>query len=119
MFLIDGNDVLASDRHRLVDGLGRLARAYGTPSVVVFDGPSQPELPQGCVRHGVRVLYAGRATRADVEILRMVERDARWRAITVVTSDRVLVRRVVARGARTAPAPLLRRALAHVERDVA
>ena len=119
MFLIDGNEVTGSARHRLVDGLGRLARAYGTPSIVVFEGAGQLDLPHGALRSGVKVLYAGGSGRAHDEILRMVELDGACRKYTVVTPDRALGRRVLARGARTAPVLLLRRALDQVERSVA
>lgn len=115
MFLIDGNEVTGPARQRLVNGLGRLARAYGTPSIVVFEGPGQLDLPHGAFRSGVRVLYAGGTGRAHDEILRMVERDGPCRRFTVVSPDRTLVRRVLARGARTAPVLLLRRALDQVD----
>lgn len=115
MFLIDGNEITGPNRQRLVDGLGRLARAYGTPSIVIFEGAGQLDLPHGAFRNGVRVLYAGGRGRAHDEILRMVELDAGSRRYTVVTPDRALGRRVLARGARTAPVLLLRRALEQVE----
>jgi predicted RNA-binding protein with PIN domain len=119
MFLIDGNEIIGLSRHRLVDGLGRLARAYGTPSIVIFEGAGQLDLPHGAFRHGVKVLYAGGRGRAHDEILRMVELDGAARRYTVVTPDRALGRRILARGARTAPVLLLRRALEQVERSVA
>ncbi len=115
MFLIDGNEVTGPARQRLIDGLGRLARAYGTPSIVVFEGAGQLALPNGAMRGGVRVVYAGGRGRAHDEILRMVELDGGCRRYTVVTPDRGLGRRVLARGARTAPVLLLRRALEQVE----
>ena len=119
MFLIDGNEINGIHRNRLVDGLGRLARAYGTPSIVIFEGAGQLDLPHGAFRHGVRVLYAGGRGRAHDQILRMIDLDGAARRYTVVTADRALGRRVLARGARTAPVLLLRRALEHVERSVA
>ena len=115
MFLIDANEVTGPARQRLIDGLGRLSRAYGTPSIVVFEGPGQLDLPHGAYRSGVRIHYAGGRGRAHQEILRLVDLDAAQRRYTVVTPDRALIRRVLARGARTASVLLLRRALEHMD----
>ena len=79
---------------------------------VVFDGRPLPDLPEG-VHDGVLVAYAtrGGANAADDRIVEEVERDRDPQSLTVVTSDRGLVERVTALGARVEGAGSLIREL--------
>lgn len=74
----------------------------GNDVVLVLDGRPLPDLPEG-LHDDVRVLYARRGGRnaADDRIVELLEDDADPRTLVVVTSDRDLVRRVSALGAKT------------------
>ncbi len=104
--LVDGNNVIGSrpdgwwkDRagasRRLVAALGALALRTGDDITVVFDGRPVADLPER-VHDGIRVAYARRSGRdaGDDRIVEEVSGADDRAAITVVTSDRELARRV-------------------------
>ena len=104
-WLIDGNNVMGSrpdgwwrDKRgaarRLVGELADFAAREGVPVTVVFDGaPFEVEIPSGVP---LEVAFAARRGRdaADDEIARRVGAAADPAALTVVTSDAGLARRV-------------------------
>jgi predicted RNA-binding protein with PIN domain len=121
-WLVDGMNVIGSrpdgwwrDRagaaRRLTARLEDLAADSGDEIAVAFEGGKVPDLPPG--RHGgVEVLYARRhgPDAADDRIVEAVGADADPGSLTVVTSDRDLVRRVEELGASVVgPGELLRR----------
>jgi predicted RNA-binding protein with PIN domain len=74
------------------------ARFQGQRVIVVFDGkPRMP--PSARSSEGVRVLYSKTPRSADDLIVSLVERAARG-AVTVLTHDRGLIRRVKSAGGR-------------------
>jgi len=111
-WLVDGMNVVGSrpdrwwrDRagaaRRLTAALQQLALESGEEITVVFEGEKFPALPSG--RHGgVEVVYARRhgPDAADDRIVELVAGDREPAGLTVVTSDRDLVRRVTSLGAR-------------------
>jgi predicted RNA-binding protein with PIN domain len=110
-WLLDGMNVIGSrpdgwwrDRdgaaRRLVASLHRLAARGEDEITVAFEGRPIPDLTAGC-HEGVCVLYARRRGRdaADDRIVEEVAADVDPGSLTVVTSDRDLVRRVTALGA--------------------
>jgi predicted RNA-binding protein with PIN domain len=121
-WLIDGNNVMGSrpdgwwrDRRgaarRLVADLAGFAAREGVPVTVVFDGaPFDVEIPSGVP---LDVAFAARRGRdaADDEIVRRVGAAADPAALTVVTSDAGLARRVGEHGAEVVPAGRFRRDL--------
>ncbi|MDQ1357771.1 MAG: hypothetical protein QOF20_502 [Acidimicrobiaceae bacterium] len=121
-WLVDGMNVIGSrpdgwwrDRagaaRRLTARLQELAADSGDEIAVAFEGGKVPDLPPG--RHGgVEVLYARRhgPDAADDRIVEAVGADTDPASLTVVTSDRDLVRRVQELGASVVgPGELLRR----------
>jgi predicted RNA-binding protein with PIN domain len=121
-WLVDGMNVIGSrpngwwrDRagaaRRLTARLEGLAADSGDEIAVAFEGGKVPDLPAG--RHGgVEVLCARRCGRdaADDRIVEAVGADADPATLTVVTSDRDLIRRVQELGASVVgPGELLRR----------
>jgi predicted RNA-binding protein with PIN domain len=119
-WIVDGMNVIGSrptgwwrDRPRamreLVDELGSFAAAGGDEVTVVFDGePFELDAPEG-----VGVLFATRRGRdaADDDIAALVERDDDPGALSVVTSDGDLARRVRDAGAAVLGAGEFRRRL--------
>jgi predicted RNA-binding protein with PIN domain len=97
-----------SAMRRLVRRLSELAAASGDDIGVVFDGRPLPDLPEG-IHDGVLVLYARRPgpNAADDRIVEEVEADEDPASLTVVTSDRLLARRVAALGAQVLPVSAL------------
>ena len=97
----------------LADRLDRYAATRGVAITLVVDGRPLPDLPEG--DHGrLQVLYARRRGRdaADDRIVEFVDRSAGSpaAAVTVVTADRELRRRVTERGSRVlGPRELLAR----------
>jgi predicted RNA-binding protein with PIN domain len=93
---------------RLVGRLSELAGATGDVIGVVFDGRPLPDRPEG-IHDAVRVLYARRPgpNAADDRIVEEVEADEDPGSLTVVTSDRLLARRVAALGAQVLPVSAL------------
>ncbi|HEV2785786.1 MAG TPA: NYN domain-containing protein [Solirubrobacteraceae bacterium] len=97
-WVIDGNNVMGSrpdgwwrDRagamQRLVDQIDALVERTGDTATVVFDGPDR-------ALHATRI-HVGYAPHADDEIVTRADASS-----IVVTSDRELVGRVRAKGAR-------------------
>jgi predicted RNA-binding protein with PIN domain len=121
-WLIDGNNVMGSrpdgwwrDRRgaarTLAAELADFAVREGVPVTVVFDGaPFEVEAP---VEGPLEVAFAARRGRdaADDEIARRVAAAADPAALTVVTSDAGLARRVREHGAEVVPAGRFRRGL--------
>ena len=110
--IVDGNNVMGSrpdgwwrDKpgaaKRLVGELQEYSARTGDRIAVVFDGRPHAGLPEG-VHEGVLVAYANRSDRnaADDRIVAEVATDGHPSSLTVVTSDRELVRRVEELGAR-------------------
>src|SRR5262249_893163 len=89
--------------------LADLARAFSSPSAVVFRGVPGPCPPRQ--RDRVRVLYAGSSLSVGGRILEIVARDARRVPITVVTADPHLAACAREHRARAAPTHLLSRAI--------
>jgi predicted RNA-binding protein with PIN domain len=116
-WVIDGMNVIGSrpdgwwrDRsgaiRRLAERLAAFASVAGDTVVAVVDGESFS------LDVDIEVLFAGRgANAADDAIVRLVADDANPSAITVVTSDRALVRRVESLGASAVPAGVFLRRL--------
>ena len=114
-WLIDGNNVMGSrpdgwwrDRRgaarALTAQLAEFAAREGVPVTVVFDGaPFDLDVPGGAP---LEVAFAARRGRdaADDEIARRVAGAADPAALTVVTSDAGLARRVRGHGAEVVPA---------------
>lgn len=111
-FVVDGMNVIGAqadgwwrDRdaavRRLVSRLRQAAERSGNKVSVVLDGPPLADLPEGDYG-AVAVRYSRRSGRdaADDRIVEMVAADADPGALCVVTSDRDLVDRVRAIGAR-------------------
>ena len=116
-WLVDGNNVMGSrpdgwwrDRRRamanLVDDLDAWA-VHGEPVTVVFDG----DPPPAALGQSLEVVFAGRGRTADDVITDLVALDPDPGSLTVVTSDRELVRRVQAPGAHVVGAGAFRRRL--------
>jgi predicted RNA-binding protein with PIN domain len=112
-FVVDGMNVIGAqadgwwrDRDaavlRLVSRLQQAAERSGAEVSVVLDGRPLADLPEGD-HGGVAVHYSRRPGRdaADDRIVEIVAGDADPGALCVVTSDRDLVDRVRAIGART------------------
>jgi predicted RNA-binding protein with PIN domain len=120
-YLVDGNNVMgqrvgwhrdrAGAQRRLLRELARFAQASGTPVTVVFDGQPDADVPDGATVDGVRVHYAAPGADADARIVELVRRAPAGGAPTVVTSDRLLIDRVRAHGARVIRSGELRRSL--------
>jgi predicted RNA-binding protein with PIN domain len=105
-WIVDGNNVMGAradgwwrDRvaaaGRLVSELDRWQHAGRDPVVVVFDGPAVAEL-EGRSRDGLTIRCAGSSApdAADDVIVALVEELFADPALTVVTSDAGLVRRL-------------------------
>jgi predicted RNA-binding protein with PIN domain len=119
-WLVDGMNVVGSrpsgwwrDRHgamrELVDELERFAARHGHDRVtVVFDGR-----PFDLTGEAIDVRFASRRGRnaADDDIAELAEREPEPSALTVVTSDAELSRRVTAVGAEVVGAGAFRRRL--------
>jgi predicted RNA-binding protein with PIN domain len=108
-YLVDGMNVIGSRPDgwwrdldgavvRLARDLGAWRAASGADVAVVFDG-SRPAALEGMDLGGVEVAFAGPGRAADDEIVRRVGIDADAGSVRVVTSDRLLARRVRSAGA--------------------
>jgi predicted RNA-binding protein with PIN domain len=122
--LIDGNNVIGQtpgwhrdrpgSRRRLLGELAGFVAATRTRTTVVFDGAPDPDVPDGSVFKGVRVLYPPRGVDADTVIERLIAMAKDRRGITVVTSDRRLALECRAAGARVMRSGDFRRKMAEV-----
>jgi predicted RNA-binding protein with PIN domain len=112
-FVLDGMNVIGTqadgwwrDRdgaaRRLLSRLQRAAAGSGDEITLVLDGRPLADLPEGD-HGGVAVRYSRRSGRdaADDRIVEIVAADDNAGALVVVTSDRDLINRVAAIGART------------------
>jgi predicted RNA-binding protein with PIN domain len=119
LFIVDGMNVIGSEpdgwwrdraaaRRRLVDLLAPLA-GDGTDVTVVFDGRARAGEKDRARATGVSIAFApGGPNAADDAIVAMVGGLANPADATVVTSDRGLVGRVLALGARVESAKAFR-----------
>ncbi|QLQ10382.1 MAG: NYN domain-containing protein [Nocardioidaceae bacterium] len=119
--IVDGYNVTKStwiqaplDKQRdlLLAGLGPLAARSGAEITVVFDAAEVSERPFVRVPRGVRVLFSPLGTIADDVIRELVGAEPTGRPLLVVTSDRAVVRDVVASGARVVGSAGLARLMA-------
>jgi predicted RNA-binding protein with PIN domain len=103
----------AGAANRLTADLQDLAARRGDEIAVAFEGRAVPALAPG--RHrGVEVLYARRPgpNAADDRIVEEVSADADPASLTIVTSDRELIRRVRELGASVVGPSALRERMA-------
>ncbi len=100
---------LSEQRDRLVRGLGALAARTSAEITVVFDGAAVAAARPPA--RGVRVLFSPPGVLADHVINDLVRAEPAGRVIVVVTSDREVVDRAAADGARTAASSALLGAL--------
>jgi hypothetical protein len=119
VLIVDGNNVPSPPRpwhppgcpacRRLVVEVARLTRDWESCADVVFDGHPRAALRHGSIVSAVRVLFSGWHTADDRIVELLAEHDPT--EAFVVTSDRDLRWRVLARGARVVSSETLRRAL--------
>ena len=96
---------LSDQRDRLVRSLAALAARTSAEVTVVFDGAAvSSHRPLG---RGVRVLFSPPGVLADDVIRDLVRAEPIGRAVIVISSDREVVDRATADGARTAPSAVL------------
>jgi predicted RNA-binding protein with PIN domain len=119
LFIVDGMNVIGSEpdgwwrdragaRRRLVELLAPLHRG-GDDVTVVFDGRARAGEEDQARAAGVRISFApGGPNAADDAIVEMVDALTDRADVTVVTSDRGLVGRVVPLGARVEGAKAFR-----------
>jgi predicted RNA-binding protein with PIN domain len=103
---------LERQRDRLLTGLAPLAARSGAELTVVFDAASTTDRPLVNRPRGVRVLYSPPGVIADDVIRDLVAAEPAGRPLVVVSSDREVVRDVVAAGARAVSAVSLAALLA-------
>ena len=101
---------LATQRGRLIQGLGALAARTGVEITCVFDGAARPPAMPPAPR-GVRVLFSAPGEIADDVIRRLVGAEPPGRPVVVVSSDREVVADVGRAGAYAVPSTLLLRRL--------
>jgi predicted RNA-binding protein with PIN domain len=126
MLLVDGMNLIGSrpdgwweDRSRAMRLLAWELRAYaeetGEDLTVVFDGRPIDEVLRG---HGIEVQFApGGANAADRRIERLVTDHPEPSSVTVITSDKALVRAVADAGASVVGSGEFRNRLDELERD--
>jgi len=78
---------LASQRTRLIQGLGAIVARTGAEVTCVFDGATGPPMMPMAPR-GVRVLFSAPGEQADDVIRRLVAAEPSGRPVLVVSSDR-------------------------------
>lgn len=107
--IIDGYNVtknawpslpLERQRDVLLAGLGPLAARSGAEVTVVFDAAETRDRPLVQAPRGLRVLFSPVGVIADDVIRDLVAAEPKGRPLLVVTSDRAVVRDVMAAGAR-------------------
>jgi predicted RNA-binding protein with PIN domain len=109
-YLIDGNNVIgqipgwhrdkAGSRRDLIRRLADFAKSKRARIIVVFDGAPDAAFPDSSSFNGVKIFYADRGSDADSRIEKLVETSKDKRGLTVVTSDRLLGRKVGFQGAK-------------------
>jgi YacP-like NYN domain len=100
---------LSDQRDRLVRSLGALAARTSAEVTVVFDGAAVATARPPA--RGIRVLFSPPGVVADHVIRDLVRAEPLGRVVIVVSSDREVVDRAAADGARTAPSVALLAAL--------
>jgi len=101
---------LATQRSRLIGGLGALAARTGAEVSCVFDGGARPPAMPPAPR-GLRVLFSQPGEPADDVIRRLVAAEPSGRPIVVVSSDREVAEDVRRAGAYPVDSVLLLRRL--------
>ena len=96
---------LSEQRDRLVRSLSALAARTSAEVTVVFDGAAVATARPPA--RGVRVLFSPRGVIADDVIRDLVRAEPVGRPLIVISSDRQVVQRAAADGARTAPSAVL------------
>jgi predicted RNA-binding protein with PIN domain len=98
-------------RKQLLVELAQFVRQKQTRVAVVFDGLPELNIADGASYRSVKVFFSGAHADADSRIVAMVEAARNRQALTVVTSDLQLTRRVRACGVRVLRAGVFRRLL--------
>jgi predicted RNA-binding protein with PIN domain len=124
VYLIDGNNVMgqrvgwhrdkSAARKQLLVELAQFVRQKQARVAVVFDGLPELNMADGASYRSVKVYFSGANSDADSRIVAMVEAARNRQALTVVTSDVQLTRRVRACGVRVLRAGVFRRWLENV-----
>jgi predicted RNA-binding protein with PIN domain len=119
VYLIDGNNVMgqrvgwhrdkSAARKQLLVELAQFVRQKQARVAVVFDGLPELNIADGASYRSVKVFFSGANSDADSRIVAMVEAAHNRQALTVVTSDLQLTRRVRACGVRVLRAGVFRR----------
>lgn len=100
-----GDQVLADQRSRLINGLARVYNRCAAEVTVAFDGADRPAVQPPSPR-GVRVLFSVDES-ADDLIRRLVGLEPPGRPVVVVTNDQQVIADVFRAGAYTAPSGAL------------
>jgi predicted RNA-binding protein with PIN domain len=119
VYLIDGNNVMgqrvgwhrdkSAARKELLLELARFVQRKHARVAVVFDGAPEINLADGASYRSVKVFFSGRHSDADTRIVEFVEQARNRQALTVVTSDLQLTRRVRACGVQVIRSGVFRR----------
>ena len=102
-FLVDGNNLLFAardhdperppSRSTLCIWLGRWARRTGECVAIVFDGPAPAEpLAKQISDPDITVSFSGAGISADDVLIEMIENDSAPRRLSIVSSDREIIR---------------------------
>ncbi len=112
--LIDGHNLIGrlrsvslddpDDEAQLVEMLRGYRARTGTQVTVVFDPGVLYAGPQSFTQGGLQVVFTAQGGSADKELLRRLRRHRNPRGLTVVSSDRVIVRAAREVGARVVTA---------------
>jgi predicted RNA-binding protein with PIN domain len=105
-----GEQPLAAQRNRLVQGLGALAARTRAEVSCVFDGAARPPVAPPAPR-GVRVLFSAPGETADDLIRRLVAAEPAGRPVVVVSTDREVAEGVQRPGVYPVPSAVLLRRL--------
>lgn len=121
VYLLDGNNVIgarigwhrdkSAARQQLLVELARFAQRKKTRMAVVFDGAPEINIEDGSSYRSVKVYFSGLHADADSRIIEFAENSRNRQALTVVTSDGQLTRRVRACGVQVMRAGVFRRLL--------
>jgi predicted RNA-binding protein with PIN domain len=105
-----GDQPLAAQRTRLIQGLGSLVARTRAEVTCVFDGATGPPMMPIAPR-GVRVLFSAPGEQADDLIRRLVAAEPEGRPVLVVSSDREVAAAARRPGAVAVPSAVLVRRL--------